>query len=222
MRLDIQTDEFGEHSINIRDANQCDIDTIEWPTGFIRQIIIEGSGIDRLITLPSCMWLGCYDIGLRILFVPDGVEFVHCDRNFLTEIELPESILEVDVSDNLLTRISARNPFVGLPRLRVLKAGGRNNIRTLDFDIPRYLREIEIEIHDAFSDEWKDHIHRYTDECEDKSGGCSVYESNGVVLPNFTEEEILEHIAGSEERMQNLLANYCPIVGGGDVENRAQ
>lgn len=69
----------------------------------IRSDHIETYAIPRGIKSAT---VGC--LGLKELYVPDGVKYLYCQRNFLRKLELPSSIVHVRAHHNLLTEITFR------------------------------------------------------------------------------------------------------------------
>lgn len=122
-------------------AVQSDIDALDYPPD-LAEIRLLGDYVQHYAPPPS-KFLDCSRVGLRTLIVPDGVETLWCEDNYLEELLLPPSVRYVHANTNLIHTLRPAQPDVGLPNLRELYVVS-NRITRLDFPVPESLYHFEI------------------------------------------------------------------------------
>jgi len=114
-------------------SNVTDEDVGRIPTSLppnITDLVIHDDHIDKYVIPQGITTATVGYLGLKELYVPDGVEYLYCQHNFLRALDLPASIVHVVANDNLLPKIT----FRGFPN-NLYWIDVRNN-RICYLDIP--------------------------------------------------------------------------------------
>lgn len=130
---------FDGSTLDMYHVTQDIIDTYDFTQhDSIQTLCISGDYLQTLRIPEGVVFAYIGRLGLRELYIPDSVEYLVCDNNFLTHLDLPACIDVVEANRNLITSIS----FRGEPdNLSVLELKG-NRLMSLDFPVTDNLRKV--------------------------------------------------------------------------------
>jgi Leucine-rich repeat (LRR) protein len=83
-----------------------------------------------LLVPDGIKWLFAEDLGLRSVTLPESADIVYLANNRLTTINIPRSIMYLDVSKNRLKSVTSCGTF---NRFAYLDVESNRNLKTLDF-----------------------------------------------------------------------------------------
>jgi Leucine-rich repeat (LRR) protein len=86
--------------------------------------------IQHLLVPDGIKWLFAEDLGLRSVTLPESADIVYLANNRLTTINIPRSIMYLDVSKNRLKSVTSCGTF---NRFAYLDVESNRNLKTLDF-----------------------------------------------------------------------------------------
>ena len=124
---------FQNGNMNIYEATQKDIDTINWPHD-MKTLMIFGDYVDHIVVPDGVDTFACKK-SLLTCKLPDTIEFLYLDNNRLKDIELPQNIIIADISNNYLERITFREQPKKIKELYLQD----NRLKKLEFIAPSSL-----------------------------------------------------------------------------------
>jgi|APGre2960657444_1045066.scaffolds.fasta_scaffold29724_3 Leucine-rich repeat (LRR) protein len=139
---------------HIDEAYQSDMDKVVYPETY-EDLYLLGDYVQHFAPPPGPISLNCTRVGLRTLIVPNGVESLVCEDNYISELILPPSIQTVNAIQNLICTLRPADPDVGLPNLLDLHISF-NKMTKFEFPTPPKLRSLEIDgMTVELSPDWK-------------------------------------------------------------------
>ena len=138
-------------------------------------------------------------LGLTSIYIPDSVKEIDCSENNLTEVELPEAIEIVYLSCNNLTKLKARNELKCLICLDIRY----NNMSDLDIRIPKTFRMFWMEGNPDLRIKYLEFLFPYEDNAIVLDGDFLDEYGNGLLQREYTRNKVGQRVYSGQK--------YIPI-----------
>jgi len=184
-----------DHSIVISNITNEHMNDIPELSSNITRLVISHDYIDHYSIPQGIDTATLTYLGLKTLYVPDGVKYLYCCHNFLRKLELPSSIVHVIANNNLLTEVT----FRGFPKDLYYLDIRTNRICYLDIPISKSLEYLnaafnpcvqELCNENSISTEVQEYLrsqhipHIYSESDDDDNWADHLYSNFGRILQN--------------------------------------